>query len=160
MSQNVVRVQYGAIARRLMADTGGVVREAQRAAIDAGGAFLMTALAVKTPVGATGKARQSVRYEPPGAASPHRGTVGYTYPAAGYIFFANDGTRPHTPPWGPVAYWATRKGLNPGAVWWGIRKRGTRAQHFIEATVREYRPTAQALMEQAARRVLSRMGGR
>ena len=160
MSADVtVRIRFGRIPDRWRRQgmPAAAVRQAQRAAHDAAGPYVQRALAINTPVGATGAARAGVHYEPP-FLDPARSFVGYTAPGSTYIGFANDGTRPHTPPWQPIYYWATRKGANPGAVFRSIQKRGTRAQRFIEKTVDAVRGPASELMKQAAIRVLRRMG--
>ncbi len=55
---------------------------------------------------------------------------------APYSLHVERGTRAHTPPFAPIERWALRHGLPPGAVWQGIRRRGTKAQPFFEPAVK------------------------
>lgn len=52
-----------------------------------------------------------------------------------------EGTRPHTPPWAPIAAWAEFRGLEPFPVWWGIVEHGTQAHPFLERTINDYQTT-------------------
>lgn len=49
----------------------------------------------------------------------------HVYPFAPQAIYLRMGTAPHSPPWKPIEQWAMAKGLNPGQVWWGIRRKGT-----------------------------------
>jgi HK97 gp10 family phage protein len=149
-----IAVTFSPGAVRLMDGKGpAAVKAARNDAVKAAAPFVARQLSLNTPVGA-GTARQAVSVQAPGAlgglVKPGEARVGYAAPASAYIGFANNGTRPHTPPWQPVYLWATRKGIAPGAVFAGIRKHGTRAQHFVEQTVAETRKPATDLMAKAA----------
>jgi len=150
-----VRIHLGAIPRRLAEDPELVPR-ARQAAVRAAGPYVQRVLALNTPSGVSGNARQAVTFEE--GPRPGEGFVGYAAPASTYIQFANDGTRPHTPPWQPVALWAIRKGLNPGKVWWGIRRHGTKAQKFVEKTALQVEAPIQKIMGDAVMEALT--GGR
>lgn len=153
-----VRITYGALAKQMMSGKVHVIEEAQRAGIRRAGPFVQRALSMNTPVGATGKARQSVIFED--GHRPDTGFVTYAAPASSYIGFANDGTRPHRPPFGPIALWAKRKGLPAGAVWRSIARKGTRAQKFVERTTEQVRSEAQRLMALGVSETLRRYSSR
>ena len=160
MSSFNLNVHLGRIPRELRDSPGSMPLRAQRAAVSAGMPYLMRHLALATPTGATGKARQSVttRME---SGPTVRGFVGYGL-ASTYIGFVNDGTRPHWPPIAPLAYWAARKfGYGVGSpeakrmgylVARSISRKGTKAQRFVENTVTSERRPVQKLMADAALR--------
>lgn len=50
------------------------------------------------------------------------------------------GTRPHTPPWAPIAAWADFRGLPAFPVWYGIKVSGTAAHPFLDRTLRALEP--------------------
>lgn len=50
---------------------------------------------------------------------------------AKHAVFVERGTRSHTPPFRPIQRWALRHGIEPGAVWQAIRRRGTRAHPYM-----------------------------
>ena len=166
MSSFNLNVHLGRIPRELRHAPGGMTLRAQRAAVSAALPYLQRHLALATPTGATGKARQSVttRME---SGSTVRGFVGYG--GMPYIGFVNDGTRPHWPPIEPLAYWAARKfGYGVGSpeakrmgylVARSISRKGTKAQRFIETTVTNERRHVQKLMANAALRAI-REGGK
>ena len=54
------------------------------------------------------------------------------------------GTRPHTPPFAPIAAWAEFHGLPAFPIWWGIVTNGTQAHPFLERTANDYQ-TLQAM---------------
>lgn len=51
---------------------------------------------------------------------------------APYSGAVEEGSRPHTPPFSPIARWARRHGIPGGAVWTSIRRHGTRPHPFME----------------------------
>jgi hypothetical protein len=156
-----VQVTMGRLPKELRDAPAGMVNRAERAAVSAGMPYLMRHLALATPTGATGKARQSTTMEMSLGPSV-RGFVGYGGMASRYIGFVNTGTRPHWPPIAPLVYWAARKfgyGIgSPEAKRMGylvarsISRKGTKAQRFIEGVVTRDRAAAQKLMADAARR--------
>lgn len=157
MSNSIsVSVDMGALPKAMVQDqiNPHVVAHAAAEAINVAGPYVMRRLALNTPVGATGKARQSVTFEPP---TPHgfgqmTGFVGYGAPASLYIGFANDGTRAHFPPITPLTYWAARKLGDPRLgflIARSIARFGTRPQYFVERTRDEVEATAVAMMRRA-----------
>lgn len=149
-------VSYGSLPRELVAESlhQHLIAHASAEAINYAGPFVQRALAQNTPVGATGKARQSVTFEP---AIPHgygtvEGFVGYGAPASLYIGYANDGTRAHYPPVTPLVLWAARV-LGDAKLGYAIAnhiaKFGTRAQKFVEKTREEVEPTVSAMLQEA-----------
>lgn len=148
-----LRVEYGPLPKRFMADEQ-LARQAGLHAINMAGPFVARELALRTPSGATGKARQSVIYEPPAIVGfgVITGFVGYGVPASLYIGYVNDGTRPHWPPITPLTYWAARVLGDAGAgyaIAAHIAKYGTRAQKFVERTKREIKPRTVHIMREA-----------
>lgn len=153
MSEGIrIAVDFGSMPKTIRSvDAQHLVNHAAVDAVNVAGPFVARSLAKNTPVGATGKARQSVNFEP---ARAHgfgsvTGFVGYGAPASLYIGFANDGTRPHRPPITPLIYWAARVLGDAGAgprVARFIQMYGTKAQHFVEDTRDEVEPKAVAMM--------------
>jgi hypothetical protein len=166
-----VRVAYGALPKAIIRDTDRpeIVRQAQSEAIGAALPYLQRRLALATPEGATGKARQLVVVERSMLGDEPVGAVGWAEPASGYIAFANDGTRPHWPPRAPMEFYAARKfGYPVGSkeakragylLARRISRYGTKAQHFFEGVVESSRDQAEALMARAALDVFHRWGG-
>jgi hypothetical protein len=147
-------VSYGSLPRELVAEHlhKHLIAHASAEAINFAGPFVQRQLSINTPVGATGKARQSVTFEPavPHAFGEVTGFVGYGAPASLYIGFANDGTRAHFPPITPLTYWAARK-LGDASLGYAlarhIAKYGTAAQKFVERTREEVQPTVSSMLE-------------
>jgi hypothetical protein len=134
-----VTVSFGEIPRDLMNDPGKVLRVIAYPAIVEGTEFLAGRLAMNTPVGATAKARQGVVPSVEMGVTTITGHVDYAEPASAYIAFADQGTRPHWPPFAPIAYWVRRVlGIADARVAFlvqrAISRRGTRAQKFVEGT--------------------------
>lgn len=156
MSEGIaVKVDFGALPKVLMQPDSHLVRHAAADAVNLAGPYVQHVLAENTPSGATGKARQSVTFEPAnahGIGLEVAGFVGYGAPASLYIGYANDGTRPHRPPSTPLVYWAQRVLGDARAgyrmVRW-IEQYGTRAQHFVEDTRDEVEGHAVDLMRAA-----------
>lgn len=142
-----------------------MVKEAAVAAINAAGPLVQRELTRNTPVGATGKARQSVFFEPAGVGLFGFGTptgfVGYGLPASQYIGHADQGTRPHWPPIAPLQLWANRVLGNPGLAFPIARKisrEGTKAQKFVERTREMVHPRAIRIMRRVAMERLREIG--
>lgn len=134
-----VNIQMGRLPARLVMERANprLVRQAATEAVNLAGPFVVQALARNTPDGATGKARQSVMYEPAIFSPTPRGFVGYGAPASLYIGFVDSGTRPHTPPTAPLVLWAYYKFGDPRVgylVAKSIARRGTKPQHFLART--------------------------
>lgn len=54
---------------------------------------------------------------------------------APYASAVEDGTRPHMPPVKELEAWAKKKGINPWAVAMSIKKKGTKANPFLQRAV-------------------------
>ena len=142
MSQAGIRVTYGALPQSIMDGEPSALMEAKRAAVNAALPYLQRRLALATPSGATGKARQLVAMELSVQPSSVVGFVGYAEPASGYMGFVEDGTRPHWPPIAAMQLYAARKfGYLVGSpearragylIARSISRKGTKAQHVVE----------------------------
>lgn len=159
-------LSLGAIPKDMVDAPGTLPAAIGYAAIQAGMAYIWRKLAMNTPKGATGKARQSVmtRMTRDPLTGQPMGEVYYAAPAALYIVFPQEGTSPHWPPIAPLAYWAQRKfSLSADEaqrvgymVARAISRRGTKRQDFVGRTVQEERMQTQAIMANAASRALAR----
>lgn len=151
-----IKVDYGALPAELVREFlhAHIVNVAAAQAINFAGPYVQRKLSENTPVGATGKARQSVIFEParPAGFREVVGFVTYAAPASLYIGFANDGTRAHFPPITPLSYWAARK-LGDARLGWAIARHiarfGTPPQKFVERTKRETEFMAAEMMQAA-----------
>lgn len=134
------KVTFGAVPQTIRESPAEVVRQITYGAVVEGAEFLRGRLAVNTPVGATAKARQGVVSSAEVKFNGDiEGHVDYVAPAS-YIVFADQGTRPHWPPYAPIAYWAQRVLGDisaAGAIMRSIARRGTKAQRFVERTAVE-----------------------
>lgn len=159
-------VELGAIPKDMATTPDRLPIAVAYAAIQAGMAYVWRKLAMNTPKGATGKARQSVmtRMARDPVTGDPMGQVYYALPAALYIVFPQEGTAPHWPPIAPLAYWAQRK-FSLGAeeaqqvgymVARSISRHGTKRQDFVGRTVNEERIRTQMMMSQAATRAVAR----
>lgn len=54
-----------------------------------------------------------------------------------YAEFVQFGTRPHTPPREPIKQYAERKWIPAFALWYSIKRRGTKANDFLGRAVRQ-----------------------
>jgi hypothetical protein len=164
-----IHVGYGTLPAAIMADPQALYRVTGRAALAAGLPYVHRRLALATPSGATGLARASVTSESGLGVAPVRGFVGYAGMSSRYIGFVNDGTRPHWPPIGPLAYWAARKfGYPVGSaqaqragylVARAISRRGTKPRLFVERVVIKDGPQARRLMSDAIASAASQWRG-
>lgn len=84
--------------------------------------------------------------------------VSTVFASARYAPFVEFGTRPHTPPIGPLRRWARGKDVSAGAVWAAIRKRGTKPHPFMEPALEDKRAQVVERMNQAIEAALR--GGR
>lgn len=139
-----------------------VLGDMQRAAVAEGANYMLYNLVQATPTGATAGLRQATTSVYSSDRTRARvGPVGF---ASLYAPFVEDGTRPHMPPFDPIAYWTARKfGLplgspeNDRAAWGVMRKiarSGTKPTHYVRNTWSKHRPNAESLMTNAANRVL------
>lgn len=157
-----VRVAYGEVPTSIKDRPYGVYNRLARSVVTEGTEFLAGLLALNTPAGASGKARQAVVTDVAVTPLGAEGHIDYAEPASGYIMFADQGTRPHFPPYEPIAYWASRVlgTTDPkvvGAIRGAIGRRGTKAQRFVERTAVENEHQAVAVMRGAAERAAARI---
>jgi len=91
----------------------------------------------EVPIGVSNQLRQSISMR----LIPNNVTI---TPNKNYSIFVHEGTRPHfvsiNDPRHPLKIWAIKKGLNPYAVQRSIAKKGTRANQFVDRTVRKAEP--------------------
>jgi len=139
-----------------------VLTDMQRAAVAEGANYMLYNLVKATPTGATAALRTSTQAVYSSDRTLAR--VGPIGAASLYAPFVEDGTRPHMPPFNPIAYWTSRKfGLplgsreNDRAAWGVMRKiarSGTKPTRYVYTTWSRHRPNAETLMTNAANRVL------
>jgi len=67
--------------------------------------------------------------------SEFKQSFGRLFNNAEYAIFVHEGTKPHSAPFTPIAEWAERHWLNPWSVWLAIRRKGTKANPFMERAV-------------------------
>lgn len=155
MTDLEIRVDFGALPRRVKDDPSGFVTEIQRNAVAAGAPYLQAEMTRKVPIGATAKLSQSI-----GIDTSFDGTSAFIGPTGApsiYAPFVHDGTRPHWPPIAPLTYWAARVLGDPRAgyaVARAISRRGTKPQPFVEETVRDAYGRTIRLMSDAVRRTI------
>lgn len=77
---------------------------------------------------------------------------------AHYAPYVEHGTRPHTPPFHPIARYASRHGILPGALWMTIRKFGTREHPFMRPAFDEKRQAVIDRVKRAVAETVRRMG--
>lgn len=106
--------------------------------IDGAAVDVQRELRVRSPVGATGNLRRSIRY------SFSTGLVeAVVEPEAPYAEAVEYGSRPHwtsAAPGSALARWAKMRGINPYAVQKSIARKGTRAHPFVGPTYRAMKP--------------------
>ena len=72
------------------------------------------------------------------------------------------GTRPHTPPWAPIAEWAEFRGLPAFPIWYSITTKGTKPHPFVHATLNKSKKhileTARRIAEKVASDILAGTG--
>jgi hypothetical protein len=162
--QVAIKVSYGQIPGSI-AGVGyppasrTLVDAISRDVVNAGAAFYAAQLAKNSPMGATGKLRQSVYWEPGRTMTGgHEANVNFAPPAALYASAVDQGSRPHWPPVDALAYWVQRKLMvsisDAQSVAYLVARKisrvGTKPQHFVEKTVRENDLRARHVMENAA----------
>ncbi len=157
MSDLTVQVTLGAIPEKIAQSPQAVARVLAYAGMEEATEYLRGRLALNTPSGATGIARNSVVPSVEQTATGVEGHLDYSEPASGYIAFVDQGTRPHWPPYEPIAYWARRvlRTDDPRvvrAIQRKIARSGTKAQKFVEKTAEEDGPQAQRVFAAAVER--------
>ena len=83
----------------------------------------------EVPRGASGKLAKSIHQLVTEVAA----TIGPDHKLK-YAIYVEKGTKPHMPPVDALKAWAEQKGLNPWAVAMSIKKKGTKANPFVERT--------------------------
>lgn len=159
-----LRVELGFIPGLIQDQPAVVYDKIAYPALVAASEFMAGRLALNTPVGATGKARQSVvaSVNRGGAFGDFVGRVDYAEPASSYILFVDQDTRPHWPPTAPIAYWASRVlSIDDPRVVFLIRRKisrvGTKGQRFVERTAVENAGQAAQVAADAANRAIARL---
>jgi hypothetical protein len=77
----------------------------------------------------TGKAAKTVKQ----VVTTNSATIG-TDPSLKYPLYVYMGTKPHMPPVDAIKDWAESKGINPWALAMSIKKKGTKANKFVDRT--------------------------
>lgn len=72
-------------------------------------------------------------------------------PTSKYAIFINNGTKPHMPPVDAITKWAESKGIEPWAVAMSIKKKGTKANPFVQRTFDKTSPEVIAEFATATR---------
>ena len=97
----------------------------------------------------TGALRKSIRVEAPRRFGKLRGIA--VVVRSPYGLFVHEGTKPHMPPVSALRGWASRKGMSPWAVAYGIKRKGTKAQPFLKRAADETRRALPIELRTAAR---------
>lgn len=85
--------------------------------------------------------------------------AGVIFASAKYAPYVEYGTKPHTPPLGPIQRWAARKGLPGGAIWMAIRRRGTKPHPFMEPALAQKREAVIQQIQDAMAAAIRRVNG-
>lgn len=161
MTRTSVAVTFGAIPARLRDDPRGVYDLIVYEVMQDVTQYTANRLAKNTPSGASGIAwRSIVPSVSRSLGGQWEGHVDYIEPAASYIGFVNDGTRPHWPPFEPIHLWATRVLGDPsatGRIRAAIARRGTKPQRFVEKTVDTLGPDLSRVADMAVSRAVARL---
>lgn len=72
-------------------------------------------------------------------------------PTNKYSIFINNGTKPHMPPVDQLTEWANSKGISPWALAMSIKKKGTKANPFVQRTFEKTSPEVIAEFAMATR---------
>lgn len=59
------------------------------------------------------------------------------YNPSKYALFVQYGTKPHTPPRKPIEEYANRKGINPWALRYSIKRKGTKANDYLWRSIQK-----------------------
>lgn len=76
-----------------------------------------------------------------------------------YALAVNEGSRPHTPPWDPIAKWAERHGLEPGAVWHNIKTYGTAPNNYVDRAIESANRRVDEFIRRAVAETIGGRGG-
>jgi len=128
--------------------------ELDSAATDAG--LLVSGAAKRLAPYATGNLRRSIVSS---TTSLHGGTAAIVTAAAKYARPVEYGSKPHTPPLGPIQRWAARRGLSGGAVWMAIRRKGTKPHPFMVPALEQRQGAVVDRFTSAIQKALERVTG-
>jgi len=147
-----ITMEMGALPAQMLEEARGkkrLFREAAVAGIMEAQAYTQSVLWEHTPHG-SGLARTLVGFDPPSAFDKEpMGYIGWMAPASRYLLFVELGTKPFSPPLGPLQVWAARKF---GDIRVAFRARGSIAAHgikpqrFVLAAAEEAQPIAGRIM--------------
>lgn len=105
----------------------------------------------------TGNLRRSIMSQvTPIADAPTAAIVAQAH----YAPYVEHGTKPHTPPFGPIARWAIRHGMQPGQAWGAIKKRGTQPHPFLRPALERQTEAVRSRMKRALADFVQRMSGK
>jgi len=96
----------------------------------------------RAPVGVSGLMRSRIVHEVVKGRSPLDATLRVYVPVQTergfpYAVAVEYGTKPHMPPVSALALWAKRKGVNPWAIAYSIKKFGTKPHPFLNPAAEE-----------------------
>lgn len=157
-----VSIDYGKVPDAIRKSPDEVYRLIEYDVLTEASVYVANRLSLNTPSGASGKAAQSVVHDVSPGLLGFEGHVDYSEPSGSYIVFADQGTRPHWPPYQPIALWAQRVlgTTSPaivGAIRFGISRSGTKAQKFVERTANEVGPDLGRVAAIAADKAVRRL---
>lgn len=104
----------------------------------------------------TGTLKRSITSEVTTISGVPTGIVGSPLKYAPSVEF---GSKPHTPPSGPILAYANKKGINGWALWQSIRKKGTKAHPFLVPTFDEKKQSITERLQKAIQTAAERMRG-
>lgn len=132
-------------------------------AVESATLLLHREISLKTPVGATGRARGSIQPsldEVRGRVTTFRGTV---MSAAPHILPLEHGSKPHWAPIKPLKRWAKTKVGNESfayAVQWAIARRGTKGAHMFRDGLAENKGKIDRILRAGVERWRLKLGGK
>ena len=141
-----------------------IVIEEMTAAVTGGSLLAEREIRERTPTGATGSLKGSIRSETRVTAT---GALGVVSTSIGHAVPVELGTRPHFPPVAPLADWAVSKlgvsreeaegvGL---AIARRIAAHGTEGAYMFRDGFEAVRPQVERMFRDAARRIVARLAG-
>jgi hypothetical protein len=108
----------------------------------------------EVPIGVSNQLRQSIAMR----FVPNNVTIA---PNKNYAVSVHEGTRPHyvsiKDPRSPLKIWAIRKGLNPYAVQRSIAKKGTKANPFVDRTVKRAEPDVKQIFSEVLENIIKKI---
>lgn len=107
--------------------------------LDRGAIYMQTRARAKAPVD-TGRLRNSIAVSTPAMRVRHIG------PNVHYGPYPEFGTRPHMPPKGALAGWASRHGTTDASMRNAIARKGTKAQPYMRPAAEETTAFVQRLV--------------